>query len=332
MTNATIAEKLTEYANYLEAREANVYRVRAYRQAAQTILGLDRQVRDLLVAEGRAGLEALPGIGAHLSYTIESLMKTGEFRTMDREGGHIDPERLFLSLPGIGPQLARMIRDQLGITTLEEVERAAHDGRLSKLGVGPKRLRGLVDALAGRLGRYRLAEPVRGEPSVADVLAIDQEYRAGAEESRLPTIAPRRFNPENEPWLPLYHTRRNGWRYRALYSNTALAHRLGQTRDWVVIYFDDGFSSSQRTVVTETRGDLRGRRVVRGREWECREHYQIGSEATREAPEPEAPALPPDQVPVESPLADVVPLDTVDTRVPAAEDRSVLEVEHSGSN
>jgi hypothetical protein len=242
---------------------------------------------------------------------------------MAREGGHIEPERLFLSLPGIGPQLARMIRDQLGITTLEEVERAAHDGRLSKLGVGPKRLRGLVDALAGRLGRYRLTEPVRGEPSVADVLTIDQEYRAGAEESRLPTIAPRWFNPENEPWLPLYHTRRNGWRYRALYSNTALAHRLGQTRDWVVIYFDDGFSSGQRTVVTETRGDLRGRRVVRGREWECREYYQIGSKATRGVPESETPALPPESAAVELPLADAVPL---------AEDRSALEVEHSGSN
>ena len=40
-----------------------------------------------------------------------------------------------------------------------------------------------------------------------------------------------------------------------------------------MIYFDDGSASGQRTVVTETRGDLRGRRVVRGRERECREHY-----------------------------------------------------------
>lgn len=342
MTNATIADKLTEYANYLEAREANVYRVRAYRQAAQTVLGLDRQVSDLLVAEGRAGLEALPGIGAHLSYTIEALVKTGEFKTMDREGGHIDPERLFLSLPGVGPHLARTIRDQLGITTLEELERAAHDGRLTKLGVGPKRVRGLTDALAGRLGRYRLAEPVRGEPSVADVLAIDQEYRAGAEESRLPTIAPRRFNPENEPWLPLYHTRRNGWRYRALYSNTALAHRLGQTRDWVVIYFDDGFSSGQRTVVTETRGDLRGRRVVRGREWECREHYQLGSRANGEAPATQPPAAPPGRV--EGPghgldyglkelVPDLLPGEAVDTPAVAHEDSVVLETaEHPAGN
>jgi hypothetical protein len=342
MTNATIAEKLTEYANYLEAREANVYRVRAYRGAAQTVLGLDRPVSDLLVAEGRAGLEALPGIGSHLSYTIEALVKTGEFKTMDPEGGHIDPERLFLSLPGVGPQLARMIRDRLGITTLEELERAAHDGRLTKLGVGPKRLRGLIDALAGRLGRYRLAEPVRGEPSVADVLAVDQEYRAGAEESRLPTIAPRRFNPENEPWLPLYHTRRNGWRYRALYSNTALAHRLGQTRDWVVIYFDDGFSSGQRTVVTETRGDLRGRRVVRGREWECREHYRLGSRANGEAAATQPPAAFPEPVEQTGPGVDyglkelvphLLPAEAVDTPGLPGEDSGVLATaEHPAGN
>ncbi len=51
-----------------------------------------------------------------------------------------------------------------------------------------------------------------------------------------------------------------------LFSNTARAHELGTTRDWVVIYFDDGASEGQRTVVTERRGPQAGRRVVRGRQ------------------------------------------------------------------
>jgi putative hydrolase len=89
----------------------------------------------------------------------------------------------------------------------------------------------------------------------------------------LPTIAPRRFNPSGEAWLPILETSRGAWAYRVLYSNTPLAHQLGQTRDWVVVFFEDGAISGQRTVVTETRGSLRGRRVVRGREWECRRHY-----------------------------------------------------------
>ncbi len=113
---------------------------------------------------------------------------------------------------------------------------------------------------------------------MADLLAVDADYRRQAAANQLPTLTPRRFNPEHQPWLPLFVTDRNGWRFRALYSNTALAHRLGQTHDWVVIYFDDGVSSGQRTVVTETRGDLRGRRVVRGRENECRAEYQRETE------------------------------------------------------
>ncbi len=194
---------------------------------------------------------------------------------MDSAGGHVDPERIFSSLPGVGPHLARQIHEQLGITTLEDLETAAHDGRLSSLGVGPKRLRGIIDTLAGRLSRQRLPEPIRGEPDVAELLAVDDEYRLQAELNALPTLAPRRFNPAHEPWLPLLQTRRGGWSYRALFSNTALAHRLGQTRDWVVVYFSDGNLSGQRTVVTETRGDLKGRRVVRGREPECRKYYSL---------------------------------------------------------
>ena len=113
---------------------------------------------------------------------------------------------------------------------------------------------------------------------VEDLLAVDDEYRARAERGELSTLAPTRFNPEHQPWLPILEARRGGWRYRALYSNTATAHRLNQPRDWVVLYFEDGLMRGQRTVVTETRGELRGRRVVRGREQECREHYRAKGE------------------------------------------------------
>ena len=280
MDNTTIARKLNDYATYLEGEDSNVYRVRAYRRAVATVLAQERSLADVVREKGRAGLEELEGIGSSLAYTIEGLVRTGEFRTLRPNAGHVDPERLLTSLPGVGRQLAHLLHEQLGITTLEEMERAAHDGRLAKVGVGPKRLRGLIDALAGRLRRSRLPEPIHGEPPVEELLAIDEEYRQRAERDALPTVTPRRFNPEHEPWLPLFVTDRNGWRFRALFSNTALAHRLGRTNDWVVVYFDDGFNSGQRTVVTETHGDLRGRRVVRGRERECRAHYQVAAPAS----------------------------------------------------
>ncbi len=214
MNNAEIAHKLTEYADYLEGEEANIYRTCAYRRAAQIIFALDRPASEILAEKGRAGLDELPGVGASLAYTIENLIRTGEFHTLRPAGGHIDPERLLTSLPGVGPQLARTLHERLGLTSLEQMEQAAHDGRLAQVGVGPKRLRGLIDALAGRLARMRLPEPVRGEPSVADILEVDAEYHRRADENRLPTLSPRRFNPENQPWLPLYNTDRRGWRFR----------------------------------------------------------------------------------------------------------------------
>lgn len=279
MDNTTIARKLNDYATYLEGEDTNVYRVRAYRRAAATVLAQERSLAEVVNEKGRGGLEELPGIGSSLAYTIEGLVRTGEFRTLRPDAGHVDPERLLTSLPGVGRQLAHTLYEDLGITTLEEMERAAHDGRLTRAGVGAKRLRGLIDALAGRLRRNRLPEPIRGEPSVAALLAVDEEYRRQAQGDTLPLITPRRFNPEHEPWLPLFVVDRDGWRCRALFSNTALAHRLGKTQDWVVISFHDGFNSSQRTVVTETRGELRGLRVVRGRERECRAFYREHSSA-----------------------------------------------------
>ena len=73
------------------------------------------------------------------------------------------------------------------------------------------------------------------------------------------------------------HTEAGGWHFTAMYSNTALAHQLQKTSDWVVIYFyDDHHQEGQHTVVTETRGPLIARRVVRGREEECRRHYGSG--------------------------------------------------------
>jgi putative hydrolase len=69
------------------------------------------------------------------------------------------------------------------------------------------------------------------------------------------------------------HTKRDGWDFTALYSNTAQAHELEKTDDWVVIYFERDNRERQNTIVTETKGPLKGKRVVRGRDVENRQHY-----------------------------------------------------------
>ncbi len=122
MDNTTIARKLNDYATYLEGEESNIYRVRAYRRGATTVLAQERSLADVVNEKGRAGLEELPGIGASLAYTIEGLVRTGEFRTQRPDAVHVDPERLLTSLPGVGRQLAHVLHEELGITTLEEME------------------------------------------------------------------------------------------------------------------------------------------------------------------------------------------------------------------
>ena len=225
------------------------------------------------------GLTRLPGIGESLGRSIERLARTGRLGLLSRLRGHAGPEHLFSTLPGIGLETASRIHEQLGIESLQELETAAHDGRLSRVaGMGPKRVRGIREALAGRFRRAAVsaaAPPPQPavHPSVSELLEIDQEYRAQAKAGRLPRIAPQRFNPTGEAWLPVLHTQRGTHHYTALYSNTARAHELGMTKDWVVIYRDDDGGHGQWTVVTGRYGPLRGRRIVRGREAECAAYY-----------------------------------------------------------
>ena len=86
-------------------------------------------------------------------------------------------------------------------------------------------------------------------------------------------MAPRRFNPNHEAWLPILETDRVGRRYKAMYSNTARAHEMDTVRDWVVICREGAEEGGQWTIVTSKFGKLRGRRIVRGLEHECAQHY-----------------------------------------------------------
>ena len=108
---------------------------------------------------------------------------------------------------------------------------------------------------------------------------MDEEYRTKAAAGQLKTIAPRRFNPQGEAWLPILHTTRGERHYTALFSNTPRAHRLGATRDWVVLYWDGGPGEGQATVITARRSPLAGQRIVRGREDERARQATVGTSA-----------------------------------------------------
>src|SRR5262249_38734131 len=151
MTNSDIARRLMTYARQLDAEGGNVYRVRAFRAAAMTLERMQRPVEEVLNQQGRAGLEAIPGVGKSLAYSVESLIRDGELKTIPRVDSTREPERLFASLPGVGKKLAEDLRDRLGLQTLDQLLVAAEAGRLAEVGVGPKRLAGLMTALRERL-------------------------------------------------------------------------------------------------------------------------------------------------------------------------------------
>ena len=276
MTNARIAETFDRIADLLEQREGSPHRVHAWRAGAQAVREHPRELGEVFRDHGRAGLLALPHIGSGLAGVAIELIRTGHSAALDRLTG--DPVTTLTRIPGIGRALATRIHRELGIATLEDLEAAAHDGRLDRVdGFGPRRVTAVRELLATRLARSSRAAPPRAgvpsrPPPVELLLAIDGQYREDAAAGSLPRVAPHRFNPQREAWLPVLHHSAADWRFTVLFSNTALAHKLGRLRDWVVIYYrEPGHLEGRATVVTETHGALRGQRVVRGREAECAE-------------------------------------------------------------
>lgn len=280
-TNRDIAQVLSRIADLLELQDANPFRVRAYRLGARTA----REAAEPLAGMVRRGdgdaLRHLPYIGEKQARLIEEYVLTGRAPMLDRLVGEMAPEVIFAKVPGIGPELAQRVARELEIDSLEELEQAAYDGRLARVrGFGPHRIQAVRLSLAGMLNRsaqrrgQELRAAHRGEPpSVSALLKVDAEYRTRAEAGELKRIAPRRFNPSGEAWLPIMHAEFGPWLFTALYSNTARAHELDKTHDWVVIYAERDGEEFQYTVVTETGGPLKGRRVVRGREAESRAYY-----------------------------------------------------------
>jgi hypothetical protein len=278
IVNEDVAGRFEEVARILSEQGANRFRVQAYHCAAAAIRALPMPVSRIFAERGLAGLEEIPAVGDSIARAIRDIVLRGKLAMLDRLRGEHDPIALLGSVPGIGKEFARRLHEDLGIETLEDLEAAAHDGRLENVaGFGAKRLAGIRDSLAHRLRRVRkqaVPAGVPGGPSPAELLNVDAEYRRAVSNDALKKIAPRRFNPGREAWLPVLHTARGKRHYTVLFSNTARAHELGKTHDWVVLYYNGSDGEQQCTVITSEFGALKGLRIIRGREAECLEHYR----------------------------------------------------------
>ncbi|HUF77621.1 MAG TPA: helix-hairpin-helix domain-containing protein, partial [Thermoanaerobaculia bacterium] len=131
--NLHAARLFEELARLLEEQGANPFRIGAYRRAAETLRHLDRSVGEILNSEGVEGLEALPTIGERLARQLRLIAETGRLPLLERLRGESDPVGLLASVPGIGPILAERLHHELDLHTLEDLEAAAHSGRLRQV-------------------------------------------------------------------------------------------------------------------------------------------------------------------------------------------------------
>ncbi|MCA9135313.1 MAG: hypothetical protein KDB00_01105 [Planctomycetales bacterium] len=277
--NRFLADALIEIADLLESQHAGEFRIAAYRNAANTLSNLQTPVRVIDHERGIDGLIQIETVGNSIAHLIDQFLRTGRVPLLDRLRGEATAERIFTTLPTIGPELAHRIYDHLHVETLPELYNAAISGRLSEVpGIGEKRWKAIRDHLSARLKHQpKPTAPLypatdRSVP-VEEILDVDAEYMKKAAEDKLPKVAPLKFNPGNVAWLPILHTQRGDRHYTALFSNSARAHDLNTTKDWVIVYRDDDQYHGRWTVITSQFGKLWGCRIIRGREDECQQFY-----------------------------------------------------------
>jgi len=170
--NTDVARIFTQVADLLAIEGANEFRVRAYRDAAQTIDQLSRQVADL-VDEG-ADLTEMEGIGDDLAEKIETIVDTGALPLLD-DLQNRTPAALadLMHIEGLGPKRVRALHDALGITTRDDLRQAADAGRIREVaGFGEKMEQTILDHIEqGEEARtlWFHAEPIA--TSLADYLA-----------------------------------------------------------------------------------------------------------------------------------------------------------------
>lgn len=158
--NADIAAIFEEIADLLEIQGANPFRIRAYRNAARILSELPQEVSRML--EKGEDLMALPGIGDDLAAKIKEIVSSGHCSLLDRLHAELPPAITeLLKIPGLGPKRVQALYHDLDVQTIEQLHRAARDGRIRALpGFGEKTENNIlqaVEAHANQAQRFKLA-------------------------------------------------------------------------------------------------------------------------------------------------------------------------------
>jgi DNA polymerase (family X) len=192
--NAEIARLFAEIAQLLEIKGENVFRVRAYQRAAQSLESL---AEDVAEAAERGELGKIPGIGKGLAAHIAEYLAAGSIAELEALRGELPRGVVsLLEVRGLGPKTAKLLYERLGVDDVDKLERAVESGAvLTVPGIREKTRENLLKALRTyRAGQRRmplgLALPLA--EGIVDALrstgAVDAIEVAGSARRRLETV------------------------------------------------------------------------------------------------------------------------------------------------
>ena len=132
MKNSDVAKVFQDIADLLELKGENVFKIRAYQKAARAIDYYPREL-EALIDEGE-DLRSIPGVGEAIAKKAAELITTGKlgyYEDLKAES----PQGItnLLDIPGIGPKTANKLSSELGVSSVDELERAINEGQLAKL-------------------------------------------------------------------------------------------------------------------------------------------------------------------------------------------------------
>ncbi|MBK1633219.1 DNA polymerase III [Thiohalocapsa halophila] len=193
--NREIAEQFSHLADLLEIEGADAYRVRAYRQAAQTIAGLSESLADRAAAG--EDLSALPHIGESLAEKIRTICETGHLPQLEEAEERL-PAALsdLLEISGLGPKRVKALHQDLHIDNLQDLKQAVAEHRVRELsGFGAKSEQALADKLAQWQGPAERLPLIEAEEiarplvhSLRGLDGVDQVTIAGSFRRRKETV------------------------------------------------------------------------------------------------------------------------------------------------
>lgn len=146
MVNMKVSRIFREIADYMELAGENMYKIRAYRKAAHELENLKESLDDI---RKKGNLESIPGVGKAIAEKIEEILDTGKCLLQEDLKSNIPSGTIeIMKLPGVGAKMAKLLFQELHITSIEDLYKAAKERKIRSLaGMGPKKEQNILRSI-----------------------------------------------------------------------------------------------------------------------------------------------------------------------------------------